>query len=69
MNGSHTSSKHSLTGPHAAGGVHSHKAAVYGGQTFKKSAFPPAKYIQHLLHAYCPDSSFNPVRTPHQQLA
>jgi hypothetical protein len=37
------------------------KASVYGGQTFNKSIFPPTKYIQGLLHAYCPDTNFDAV--------
>jgi len=39
----------------------SNSVSVFGGQAFKKSAFPPVKYIQGLLNAYCPDITFHAV--------
>jgi hypothetical protein len=37
------------------------RVSVYGGQTFDKSVFPPTKYIQGLMNAYCPDANFTVV--------
>lgn len=54
----HTPSTHTMTGKATTNGA---KSSVYGGQTFNKAVFPPTKYIQGLLNAYCPGIKFDVV--------